>query len=98
MAYRLTNKAVEDITNILVEGVRLFGAEQAEKYHSGMEDVFQLLSNNPELARERDEITPPVRIHPYGSHLIVYVVESGRDVLIVRIRHGHEDWREQDGT
>lgn len=95
MAYRLTNKAVEDIANIFVEGVRLFGVEQSEKYHSRMEEVFQLLSGNPELARERDEITPPVRIHPYGAHLIVYVIQSDRDVLIVLVRHGHEDWLEQ---
>ena len=97
MAYRLTNKAAEDIANIFVEGVRLFGAEQAGKYHSGMAKVFQILAKNPELARERDEIIPPVRIHPYGSHLIVYVVESGRDVLVIRVRHGHEDWQDQSG-
>ncbi len=95
MAFRLTSKAVDDISHIFLEGVRLFGMSQAEKYHLGMEKVFQLLALNPELARERDEITPPVRIHPYGVHLIVYVVEQGGDVLIVRVRHGHEDWQEQ---
>ena len=95
MAYRLTGKAVEEITAIYHEGVRQFGADQAEKYHYGMEKVFQLLSGNPELARERDEIIPPVRIHPYGSHLIIYLVEKNSDVLIVRVRHGHEEWQEQ---
>lgn len=94
MAYRLTCKAAEDIIAIYEEGIRLFGAVQAEKYHFGIEKVFRLLSENPELAREREEITPPVRVHPYGTHLIVYIIEPKRDILIVRVRHGHEDWQE----
>ena len=95
MAYRLSRKAVEDIIAIHGEGASLFGDEQAEKYHIGMGQVFQLLSDNPELARERKEIFPPVRVHPYGAHLIVYLILSNRDILIVRVRHGNEDWQEQ---
>ncbi len=37
-------------------------------------------------------MSPPVRIQPCGRHLVVYVAEDGGDVLIIRIRHGHEDW------
>lgn len=95
MAYRLTRKAAEDIIAIYQDGIRLFGAVQAEKYHSAMEKAFQLLSENPELAREREEITPPVRVHPHGTHLIVYIVERNGDILIVRVRHGREDWQEE---
>jgi toxin ParE1/3/4 len=92
MSYRLTNKAVEDIITIFDEGVRLFGREQAEKYHAELESVFRLVECNPELARLRHEISPPVRVHPHGSHLIIYSVENSSDVLIIRIRHSHEDW------
>lgn len=94
MSYRLTRKAVEDIIAIYEHGIRLFGTVQAEKYHFGMGKIFLLLSENPELAREREEIIPPVRVHPYGAHLIVYIVEQNKDILIVRVRHGHEDWQE----
>ena len=94
MSFRLTRKAADDIVAIFQDGVGLFGVEQAEKYHLGMAQVFALLAENSEMAREREEITPPVRIHPYGAHLIVYLVEQNRDVLIVRVRHGHEEWRE----
>lgn len=44
------------------------------------------------MARERHEISPPVRIHPFKAHLVVYRVEDNGDILIIRIRHGHEDW------
>ena len=92
MAYRLSVKAEEDIVRAYREGGRLFGAAQAEEYYAGLERVFQFLADTPEAARERTEITPPVRIHPYKSHLIVYVIDAGNDVLILRFRHGREDW------
>ena len=49
----------------------------------------------PRAARERLEIDPPVRAHPYKSHMVVYVIE-GDDVLILGVRHGHEDWMSSD--
>ncbi len=55
-------------------------------------ETFELLVQFPGLARERVELTPPVRIHPCGVHVIVYLVMETGDVLIVRIRHGREDW------
>ncbi len=92
MVYRLTQRAEEDIIRIFREGVLLFGAEQAERYHADLEALFRLIADNPRIAREREEITPPVRIHPHKAHLIVYLIEEDSDVLIVRVRHGHEDW------
>ncbi|WP_341871205.1 type II toxin-antitoxin system RelE/ParE family toxin [Stappia indica] len=48
------------------------------------------------MARERGEISPPVRIHPFKAHLVVYVMEEDGGILVVRIRHGHEDWSRED--
>ena len=92
MAYKLSVKAEEDIVRAYREGFRLFGAEQAEKHYAGLERVFQFLSDSPEAARERTEIAPPVRVHPYQSHIIVYLIDDKNDVLILRVRHGREDW------
>ena len=92
MAYKLSVKAEEDIINIYREGVLLFGTEQAEKYHLEMECVFEFLANTPQAARERTEITPPVRIHPYNSHMIVYLIDNSDSIFILRVRHAREDW------
>jgi toxin ParE1/3/4 len=92
MPYRLTNKAADDILDIWAEGAALFGEVQAERYHSGLEAVFRFLSENPKAARMRTEIDPPVRAHPFQSHLVVYEVDANDAVLILRVRHGHEDW------
>ena len=91
MTYRLTGKAAADLRRIFLEGMTLFGLAQAERYHARLRRSFELLADNPEMARERPELSPPARVHPCGSHVIVYIVQDG-GVLIVRVRHGREDW------
>ena len=44
----------------------------------------------PEMAVERRDFQPPVRIHHYEKHLIIYVIEDG-GILIVRILHQNQD-------
>jgi toxin ParE1/3/4 len=91
MGYRLSRKAEDDLIAIYHIGVDEFGAAQAEGYFTGLEEAFSFLASHPRAARERREISPPVRAHRYKSHLIVYILD-GDDVLILRIRHAREDW------
>lgn len=93
MSYRLSRKAEDDLIDIYIEGVARFGVRQADLYHSEIGKMFDLLAENPRMARERFEITPFVRVHPFQSHLIVYLIENNDDVFIIRIRHAHEDWQ-----
>jgi toxin ParE1/3/4 len=92
MGFVLSLAAEEDIVDIAEEGVRLFGAAQAKRYHDDLFTIFSLIAANPRMARERLEISPPVRIHPFKAHLVVYRIEEGDDILVIRVRHGHEDW------
>jgi toxin ParE1/3/4 len=91
LIFRTTRQADEDISDLFVYGVLNFGHAQATAYEAGLFRVFDLLSNNPFMVRERSELRPPVRLHPYRSHLIVYMV--GQDhILIVRVLHSRQDW------
>jgi toxin ParE1/3/4 len=92
MKYKLTLKAEDDILYIYSEGELLFGIDQATEYHTKMERVLEFLSENPNAARERNEINPPVRVHPYGSHIIIYMRVSSKQILVLRVRHKREDW------
>jgi toxin ParE1/3/4 len=92
MTFRLSGKAVEDIVQIWIDGTALFGLEQAERYHDGLAAIFRFLSENPRAARLRTEINPPIRVHPFKAHLICYEIDSKDDILILRVRHGREDW------
>jgi len=90
--YRLTRQADDDISRIYFHGAERFGIDQADRYHSELATIFELIALNPEMARERHEIEPAVRIHPHKSHLIVYQIEKDGRVLIIRVRHGQENW------
>ena len=92
MGYKLTRRAEQDLIDIYIEGFRQFGEAQAEAYAQKLLETFELLAKFPRLARERVELAPPVRIHPCGPHVIVYLEMELGDVLIVRIRHGREAW------
>jgi toxin ParE1/3/4 len=92
VSYRLTQSAVEDIHAIYRYGAQQFGLKQADAYHSQLERAFEFLAINPLAARARLELSPPVRIHPVGSHLVIYQVDEDGVLLIIRVRHAHEDW------
>lgn len=91
MIFRTSPQADEDIADLYVAGALRFGVAQAERYQDGLFSAFQMLADNPLMARERRELAPPVRLHPYQAHMIVYV-EEGAGVLIVRVLHGRQDW------
>ncbi len=95
MTYRLTYEAVEDVLRVLAESGNQFGLHQAEIYYTDLEASFQFLAENPRAARERTEINPPVRVHPFQSHVIVYRVD-GDDVSILGVRHSRENWLNDD--
>ena len=91
MIYRTTRRADQDIIDIYVHGAAEFGVDQAERYHEGLISVFDLLAENPLLARERTEFNPPVRLRPYQAHMIAYVIRDD-GILIIRVLHGRQDW------
>lgn len=83
-------KAEQDLSDIWFYGAKIWGAERADRYLRGLFGAFDLLADFPQMARERAEFLPPVRMHPTGSHLIIYAVQN--DVVeIVRVLHARQD-------
>jgi toxin ParE1/3/4 len=80
------------LTAIFLEGIAHFGLAEADRYHDGLATTFAFLAEYPRAARLREEINPPVRVHPHKSHLIVYEEAGDGGVIILRVRHGREDW------
>lgn len=92
MSFSLSVQAEEDIVSIAQEGIRIFGAQVAKQYHDDLFALLELIAINPRMARKRHEISPPVRIHPFKAHLVVYRIIEDVSIFVIRIRHGHEDW------
>lgn len=93
MKVRFTHAAEADIAQINREGLRLFGPQQAQAYADGLAQAFRLIGAFPHASPERDYMRRPVRVRAYGSHVILYLILD-EYVLVVRIRHGREEWQE----
>lgn len=94
MPYNITERAKSDMINLYVDGTHKHGLEPAERYYAGLITQFEALALNPLLYHERTEITPPIRVCPYGVHVVIYKVQEDDRILIIRVRHGREDWHE----
>jgi toxin ParE1/3/4 len=92
MKYRTTFEADRDIIEIYVLGAEHFGVAQSERYVDELFGTFELLADNPQMARERRELNPPMRLHPYQAHMIAYTIRE-HGILIVRVLHGRQDWQ-----
>ena len=88
--YSLRPLAEQDVADIWADGADRWGIAQADKYFDGMADLFDLLSAQPEIARLREEFNPPVRLHIYRSHVVIFETIDG-GVSIIRVLHQKRD-------
>lgn len=92
MEFKLSVLAEDDIIAIAEQAITMFGPAQAKRYHAEIFNTLDLIARNPKMARTREEIFPPVRVHPFKAHIIIYQIEEDGTVFVVRIRHAFEDW------
>ncbi len=97
MKIKFTRQAEEDIIDSYLYGHVIFGRRQAEVYEQQLRHVFDIIAENPQLAAERSEYSPPVRIHHHGSHYIIYVIEDDH-IVIVRVLRDESDLTRHLGT
>lgn len=91
MKIAFSRQAEADIAAINREGIGLFGPRQAQKYAGEMAEAFRMIASYPHASPVREELAHPVRVRAFGSHVILYELREDL-VLILRIRHGYEDW------
>lgn len=82
----LSEAADADLVGILDYGVSLFGAETGEAYVAGFDDSFALIAEHPLIGAVHDEVRPPIRSLPHGSHRIFYDLLDDR-VIVQRVLH-----------
>ena len=89
--YRLAPAAATDLEDIWRYTARNWSVEQADRYTDALEAAFDTLLAMPEIARERREFDPPVRVHPSAQHVIVYRIEADH-LVILRVLGGRQNW------
>ena len=90
--YRLTPAAQNDLADIWLYTAQQWSVTQADRYTDILEDTLERLLFMPEMARERPEFDPPVRIHPSADHLIIYRIENDH-LSILRVLGASQDWQ-----
>jgi toxin ParE1/3/4 len=89
--YRLTPAAQTDLEDIWYYTAQKWSIDQADRYLDTLENTFAQLLAMPEIARERPEFNPPVRIHPSAEHIVVYRIEPAH-IEVIRILGGKQNW------
>lgn len=92
VGYRLSKAAQKDLADIYLFTRENFGKAQAESYVTSLRASLALIAEQPLIGPERAELTPPIRMHPHGQHIILYVSDRGRP-FIVRIVSGRQHWQ-----
>ena len=88
MTLRFTDKALEDLDRL-----HAFVAEKdpvaADRIRQRLLGSLRTLASQPLAGAPIDEL--PVRQWVAGDYIARYLVQDGRDVIIVRIWHARED-------
>ncbi len=88
--YELSTEADRDLDEIFDYTTHEFGIDQAVKYISAFDDVFENLIKNPQFGRDRNEIRGGLKSVIKENHVVFYRILKDR-VRIVRILHGSRD-------
>ena len=86
----LSSETDFDLEEVFEYSYHKFGPNQATKYLSEIDEVFNKLLDNPEIGRTRSEIKKGLYSIPFGSHIIFYSIQPDY-IRIVRVLHGIKD-------
>lgn len=89
--YHLTNKAVEDLTEIWNFTFQKWSENQADKYYFLLLDSCQEIAETPSLGKKYDIVTPQLFGYKSNQHILFYRILSENEVEIIRILHGRMD-------
>lgn len=91
--YKLTNKAVEDLTQIWNYTFEKWSENQADTYYNMLLENCKELAGNPGLGKYYLEITQNLLGFKAGRHLIFYRRNENNEIEIIRILHEQMDLR-----
>ncbi|MCK5662391.1 MAG: type II toxin-antitoxin system RelE/ParE family toxin [Thiotrichaceae bacterium] len=89
-AFVFTDKAVQDLEGIIDFTTEMWGSSQAVKYIDGLEEIGQMLADNPDAGLNRDELSSGLLSFTYQSH-ILYYLKNQFGITFIRVLHSNMD-------
>lgn len=89
--YKLTNKAVDDLSKIWDYTFEVWSENQADKYYEILISTCQDIADNTVLGKSYEGITESLLGMKTGRHIIFYRTINNNYVEITRILHERMD-------
>lgn len=93
--YKLTNKAVEDLSKIWDYTFEAWSEQQADKYYDVLISNFQEIAENPDFGKKYDGISKQLFGFKVNKHIIFYRSLNENYVEITRILHERMDLKKR---
>lgn len=91
--YLLSNKAVEDLTNIWSYTYYNWSEKQADKYYELLIYAFNQIAEKPEIGKIYSDVNPKLFGLNIGKHIIFYHQSKSNSIEIIRILHEQMDYK-----
>jgi len=89
--FSLTNKAVEDLSNIWNYTLNEWSEDQADKYYLELIEGCENLAENPNFGKNYDKIDLNIFGYLVNMHIIFYQKIKADEILVARILHASSD-------
>ena len=93
--YKLTNKAVADLSKIWEYAFEVWSEKQADKYYDGLISNCEELAENPDLGKNYEGISKQLLGIKSNRHIIFYRTLNENYVEITRILHQRMDLKKR---
>ena len=93
--YKLTNKAVAELSKIWEYTFELWSEKQADKYYDGLISNCEEIAENPDLGKNYEGISKQLLGIKSNRHIIFYRTLNENYVEITRILHESMDLKKR---
>ena len=93
--YYLTNKAVEDLTNIWNYTFEEWSEKQADSYYEMLIESCEEIAENPLFGKSFKNVTSDLLGVKANKHIIFYRKIAKDKIVITRILHGRLDLKKR---
>lgn len=91
--YKLTNKAVEDLSKIWDYTYEVWSKNQDDKYYFELIEDCQVLAENQNLAKYYEESDDDIYGYKSGKHIIFSRIMNENEIEITRFLHSRMDFK-----